>query len=65
VAKRRAGMIAAAALLVLKDCNGESPEDHPQAYMIDQDIRASHGTGIPTALTPKRRGFEKWRHDDP
>ena len=63
--KLRAGMIAAAALLVLTGCKGESPGDRPQEYQIDQDIRASHGAGIPTALNPERRGFERWRHDDP
>lgn len=63
--KLRAGMIAAAALLVLAGCDGESPGDRPQEYMIDQDINASHGAGMPTSMTPEQRGSERWRHDAP
>jgi hypothetical protein len=65
VRELRAGMIAAAALLFLTSCSGDGPADRPQEYMIDQDIRASHGAEIPTALSPERRGFVRWRHDDP
>ena len=63
--KLQAGMIAAAALLLLTGCEGESPGDRPQEYMIDQDIQASHGPGLPTSLNPNHRGFERWRHDAP
>jgi len=65
VTEFRAGMIAAAVLLVLTGCTGDKPGDRPQEYMIDQDIRASHGTDMPTAMNPERRGFVRWRHDDP
>jgi len=65
VTKLRAGMIAAAALLLLTGCDGESPGDRPQEYKIDQDIQASHGAGVPTSVNPDRGGFDKWRHDAP
>ena len=58
-------LIAAAALLVLTRCDGESPGDRPQEYMIDQDIGASRGAAIPTSLSPDQRGSERWRHDAP
>jgi len=65
VTKLRTVMIAAAALLFLTGCEGDSPGDRPQEYMIDQDIQASHGAGVPTSLNSDQRGLERWRHDAP
>jgi hypothetical protein len=65
VPKLEAWMIAAAALLCLTGCDGESPGDRPQEYMIDQDINASHGAGMPTSVNSEQRAFEMWRHDAP
>ena len=61
----RGGLLAAAALLLLIGCNGQSPGERPQEYMIDQDIDASHGADVPTSVNQQRHGFEPWRHSDP
>jgi outer membrane biogenesis lipoprotein LolB len=57
------GFVAAAVLLLLTGCIGES--ERPQEYMIDQDIDASHGVSIPTFLNQGAHGFESWRMKDP
>jgi hypothetical protein len=59
------GLTVAAALLLLVGCGGQSPGMRSQEYMIDADIDASHGAGMPTSLNQERRGFESWRHLDP
>ena len=58
----RNGLMAAAVLLLLIGCIGES--ERPQEYMIDQDIDASHGGSVPTSLNQGASGFEIWRHRD-
>ncbi len=42
-------LTAASAVLMLQACEGSDAGDRPREYQIDQDIKASHGTDIPTS----------------